>query len=197
MPMQTPQRKLKDIKRLLSNYPAGNSGADPALVLHNYLTAVEDHPAEVVEDAVTAFIKGKVPGHDGRFAPKAPELAQACRMIQEKAARNRYLAGIHTPRLPPPDIVKTDEERARARALMEETIARLSAVEGGPDRGEEAARKATQERLARHDAIFADDFVPVDGGVGRISRSLAKTIGYAEPEPRFTAGDPDGDRDVA
>jgi len=95
-------------------------------VLHNYLMAVEDWSADFVEEGVTLILKGKLPGHDGRFAPTAPMVATACRMAAEKHSRSVYLERLRTPALPAPDIVHTDEERARAKAKVAEFVASVS-----------------------------------------------------------------------
>lgn len=123
--MQTPQRKLKDIQRLLSAFPAVSG--EPALILHNYLMVAEDFDADIVEEAVTLYIKGAMPGFDGRFAPTAPMLATGCRKAVEDRSRVAYLAGLKMPRLPPPDLEKTPEQMARGRAMMEAAIDNLAA----------------------------------------------------------------------
>ena len=145
--MQAPQRKLKDIQRLLAGFPP--ISGDPALVLHNYLMAVEDWAADFVEDGVTLILKGKLPGHDGRFAPTPPMVATACRMSAEASARLRYLNRLKTPALPAPDIKHTPEERARAKAKVAEFVASVS-----PDPQDEATIAIRNERWAKVNAHF-------------------------------------------
>jgi hypothetical protein len=147
--MQTPQRKLKDIKRLLAAFPPVNG--DPALVLHNYLMAVEDWAADFVEDGVTLILKGKLPGHDGRFAPTPPMVATACRMSAEASARAQYLNRLKTPALPAPDIKHTPEERARAKAKVQAFIEGVAAADLHVTTEE---RKRQQERWEKVNAHF-------------------------------------------
>lgn len=169
---------MKEIQRLLAAFPS-TSQADPALVLHNFLTAVDDWSADYVEDAVSAFIKGQVPGFDGRFAPTPAMLGAQCRVASDMEARRRYLDRLATPALPPPDIKHSPEEQARARAKVAEFIAAQ-----GPSISEQ--RELDSERrasMAKHDSFFAADFIPTEGGVGRISKSLAKLLGYSIGAP--------------
>jgi len=139
---------LKDIQRLLAGFPA-TSQAEPALILHNYLMAVEDWSADFVEEGVTLVLKGRLPGHDGRFAPTAPMLATACRMAAEQAARTNYLRRISTPALPAPTIAHTDEERTRARAKVAEFVASVS-----DDQQNEEAIAVRNARWAKVNARF-------------------------------------------
>lgn len=117
---------MKDIQRLLSAFPTTGT-ADPALVLHNYLMAAEDFSADDVEAAVTMYIKGSVPGFDGRFAPTAPMLATACRKVIDERNKQAYYASFSAPRLPPPDIEKTDDQRQSVREKMNAAIENLAA----------------------------------------------------------------------
>lgn len=117
---------MKDIQRLLAAFPP--ISGDAALILHNYLMAVEDYAADDVEAAVTMYIKGTIPGFDGRYVPTAPMLATGCRKVIEERSRKSYYASFNAPRLAPPDIEKTDEQRARARAKMQQAIDNLSSA---------------------------------------------------------------------
>lgn len=171
-----------DIKRLLSAFPATNSG-DPTLVLHNYLTAVADFPTDFVSDAVTMFIKGEVPGHDGRFVPTAPMVATACRLVAEKVARAKYLEGLKAPRLPALDIERTDEQRGRARALMQQAVDNLAA---GTALESATELEASKVRWEKTNARFQPEMT---------DRAIEERL--LKRRPRYTVGDPDGDRDIA
>lgn len=138
---------MKDIQRLLSAFPPVNG--DPALVLHNYLMAVEDWAADYVEDAVTLILKGNLPGHDGRFVPTAPMVATACRITAERSSRQSYLERLSRPALPPPDIEKTPEQRERAKAKMAEFVASVS-----EDPASEATIAIRNARWAKVNAHF-------------------------------------------
>lgn len=150
--MQTPQRKLKEIQRLLSAFPDTMRG-DPTLLLHNYLTAIEDYTADTVSDAVDMFLRCEIPAFDGRFAPTAPVLASGCRFAAEKAARANYLSRLAAPKLPPPQIEHTPEERERIRAMAREAAATLAS----PAAEHEAEIAARKEQWARVNARFAPD----------------------------------------
>ena len=136
---------MKDIQRLLSAFPPVNG--DPALVLHNYLMAVEDWAADFVEDGVTLIVKGKLPGHDGRFVPTPPMVATACSIVAEQASRQRYLDRLSQPALPAPDIEKTPEQRTRAKAKVAEFVASVSP---DPDEATIAVRNARWAKVNAH-----------------------------------------------
>lgn len=167
---------------MLSAFPAAST-ADPEQALRNFIEVAEDFDADLVEDAVTLFIKGQVPGFDGRFAPTAPMLAGACRLAAEHRARRKFLEGLAAPRLPSPTIEKTDEQRARARAQMQQAIDNLAAATALETVEVAAANKARWDKTnERFHPDMSDEAV--------MDRLIHK-------RPAFTAGDPDGDRDVA
>lgn len=112
---------------MLSAFPP-LSNTDPDEALRRYFEAIEDFHAYDLEAAVTMFIKGAMPGFDGRYAPTPPMLATACRKAAELRQREAYLKTFTAPRLAPPDIEKTDEQRARARAKMQQAIDNLSSA---------------------------------------------------------------------
>jgi len=169
--MQGPQRKLKDIKRLLSAFPP--IPGDPALVLHNYLMAVDDWAADFVEEAVTLYIKGNVPGFDGRFAPTAPMLATGCRLANERHARQRYLDGLSVPKLPSPTIEHTPEQRARAKAQVDAFVAAQDAVTLGAEE-----TKAQNERWAKVNARFD----PPQDDASIMERLMGYSVGAPESD---------------
>ena len=181
------------VSLLLGSFPNFASG-DGEAALGAYELVLRQSDERDHEPGVMILINGEYPGHDGRFAPTAPQLASAIRMARDKRLdRERD----RRPQLAPPDIQHDPESQARVRQLMRETIAGLGGSMRSPDAAEELARQASKERIAKQDAMFRDEFISSGGGLGPISKSLAKKLGYIEPKPNFTAGDPDGDRDVA
>lgn len=185
--MQQQTQKLRAIRRLLGSFaerrgPAGETDAQRAdrlaLVTHGYLTAIDGFDLDLIEAGVDLVLRGELPGHDMSFAPTAPQFATACRMAAERAARQRYINRVNAPRLMPPEIEKTPEQQARAKALIEQFVASQQA----PQIVGHAAEQASKDRMAKHDALFAADFIPADG-VGRISKSLAKKLGYSVGSP--------------
>lgn len=163
---------MKDIQRLLSAFPA-TSQADPTLVLHNFLMAVEDWPADIVTDAVDSFIKGGFPGFDGRFAPTPPQLGTACRQAQEKVNRTAYLNRMARPALPPPDIEKTPEQRLRAKAKIAEFVASVS-----PDPADEATIAIRNARWAKVNARFD----PPQDDASVMERLMGYSVGSPESD---------------
>ncbi|HYF34540.1 MAG TPA: hypothetical protein VD994_04560 [Prosthecobacter sp.] len=122
--------------------------------MRNYLEAVEDWPADDVDAAVTAFIKGTVPGFDGKWAPTAPMLAGACRLAAEKRAREAYLDGLRRPALPPPPVEHSPEERARIQAMAKQASELLSSVSSAEDKQREVE---VAQRWQRTNQRFAPD----------------------------------------
>jgi hypothetical protein len=186
--MQDQTQKLKAIRRLLGSFaerrgPVGETveqRADRlALVTHGYLTAIDGFDANLIEAGVDLVLRGGLPGHDMSFAPTAPQFATACRMAAERASRQRYLNGLTAPRLPPPEIVKTPEQRERAREMVQGFVASQSPEHAEP----QVAEQRRRDMIAKHDSFFADEFVPTEGGVGRISKTLAKKLGYSVGSP--------------
>jgi len=177
--MQTPTKKLDQIDRLLSAFPsAASANVDPEQHLRNYLEAVEDYHADDVEAAVTAFIKGRVPAFDGRWAPTAPMLATACHRAAEDRARTAYLDGLTKPRLPAPQIEHTPESRARIQAMAKQAAEAIASVTAPDDAERERELAASWQRTHQR---FAPDMS---------EDAMRERLG-------FTVGDPDGDRDVA
>lgn len=135
----------------MSAFPP-TSGVDPAQALHNYLMVAEDYDADLVEEAVTLYVKGLMPGFDGRFAPTPPMLATGCRKAAENRQRAAYFAGLVRPALPPPDIEKTPEQRERAKAKVAEFLASLDA----PDSDVETVKRRNAQ-FAKTNARFMPD----------------------------------------
>lgn len=136
------------------------SNVDPDEALRRYFEAIEDFPAYDLETAVTLFVKGRVPGFDGRFAPTPPMLATACRQAADMRQRDAYLKSFNQPRLAAPDIEKTDEQRARARALMQQTVDNLSAGTALESAEALAASRARWEKVnARFQPEMTDEAI--------------------------------------
>lgn len=189
--MENPDRVLAAIDKMLSAFPPLNVPGTADEVLRRYVEAVEDRFDIDIEGGVDLIVKGKVPGYSGAFAPTPPQFATAVRIAQDQRVSREM---DRRPRLPPPDVVRTAESMARVRSMTEEIGEKL--VPSAPvDKAGFPPRDL--EREVARDRLFADEFI-TDRSGRKISRSLAKLIGHVEPRaPNFTAGDPDGDRDVA
>lgn len=146
--------------------------------MRRYVEVAAGFDVDLVERGVDLLLTGAIPGYDGRFAPTPPQLGTACRRAAEKRAHERYLEGFTAPRLPAPEIEKTPEQREHAKAMVDAFVRSQS-----PFGQDGAAEREAKDRLARHDSFYADDYVPTDGGVGRISKTLAKQLGYSVGSP--------------
>ena len=151
--MQSPQKQSKELARLFSAFPP-LSNVDPDETLRRYFEAVEDFNAYDLETAVTLYIKGAVPGFDGRFAPTPPMLANGCRQAAEMRQREAYLASFNASRLAAPTVEKTAEQMERGRALMEAAVQRLASMNESESAEAIAASKARWEKV---NARFAPD----------------------------------------
>lgn len=182
-------RQTALISLLLGSFPNFASG-DGEAALGAYALVLRQADERDHEPGVMILINGEYPGHDGRFAPTAPQLASAIRMARDKRLERERIGRIHQPALPAPDVEHSPESQAKVRAMMAEAVAKLGAGMRTDDAAVELAKRQAKEKLVKHDAFFAEDYVATDGGVGRISKSLARIIGYE-------VGDEDGDREVA
>lgn len=84
--------------------------------LRSYLLAADDYPADDVEAAVVALIKGEAHGVNPGFLPPPAVLGAECRRqmilrIDQEKRRAR-------PALPPPGIQHDADSQARVRALV-------------------------------------------------------------------------------
>lgn len=137
----------------MSAFPAQNA-PDQAELLRRYLDVVEDWHADLVEEAVTLYTTGAMPGFDGRFAPTPPMLATGCRKAAENQARRKYLDGLNAPRLPAPQLQRTDESRERVREKMKAAVEAIGAQDAHVAAEDIAYSK---ERWAKTNARFQPD----------------------------------------
>ena len=81
-------------------------------------------------------------------------LATACRLAAEYAARQRYVEKFARPALPPPDVVRTPEQRARALEMVNQFVAQQAELIEG-ETSEQTKRR--QERYAKVNSRFKPD----------------------------------------
>jgi hypothetical protein len=90
------------------------------------MRAVEVYDAGDIEEAVNRFLRGQVDWHNQSFAPSAAMLGSEAKRLRdarlESAARERRMR----PALPPPDIEKTPEQRAKAAEMVKNFVASVS-----------------------------------------------------------------------
>lgn len=151
--MQTdPTKTIAQINRLLSAFPATGS-ANPDDQLRAYFEATDEYILWDLETAVGRYLRGKVPGFDGRFAPTPPMLAGQCRRAMEERLERDRMDRLRAP-LPPPDDPPKDPRIA-------DGLRKLAADLGASMRTAEAeAERRRHELTARVNARFAPDMSP-------------------------------------
>lgn len=160
---------------LLGSFPTFQSG-DGAAALGAYEWVFSQADERDWQPGISILINGEYPGHDGRFAPTAPQLATAIRMARDKRLETERR---HQLRIAPPEVVEiSEEEQARVKAGFDKLIADLSSKLQTQDASAERRRKAI---FAKTNARFMPDMDP---------SAVARRLG-------FSTGDADGDRDVA
>jgi len=167
---------LAAINKLLSPFPQTTANGSADEVLRRYVEALTDYTLWDIETAVEAYLTGRAPGFDGRFAPTAPMLASACRRAMEERLDRENRARRMRPALPPPDVERTPASRARVKMAVngflkaqreitrEETemVERRrkerwnrAHVELGPDMSEDAMRRRLGYTLGNDAEEFA------------------------------------------
>lgn len=122
--------------------------------MRRYLEVAQGFDPALVEEGVEICLTGRLPGYTGQFAPTPPMFASACRLAADHFARQRYVDKFATPALPPPDVVKTPEQRARALAMVDQFVAQQAELIEG-ETSEQTKRRL--ERYAKVNARFKPD----------------------------------------
>lgn len=134
---------------LFASFPASSADADAMTA--GYMLALENQHAEVVEVAVTAFIRGQDIRADKRFVPSAAELVLRCNATPLPEPLQRRLAA-GRPALPkpvaPPPI--SDEERQR----VGEKLKALAADLGAKIEMRKAAERPEMDAFGRANRLF-------------------------------------------
>lgn len=151
--MPDPTNTIRAINKLFSAFPP-LPAEDGDERLRRYLEVAGEFREDVLAAGVELCVRGKLPGHDGRFVPTPPMLATACRLAADNLARQRYVAQFSAPKLPPPEIVKTPEQRARALAMVNQFVAQQSEMIES-ETSEQAKRR--HERYAKVNSRFKPD----------------------------------------
>jgi hypothetical protein len=164
---QDHKRIASAFERLFRTYPQFGQGNSPEEITRDrvekakvYFDAVAFYSEDDVEAAVEAILTGTAAGMNPNYAPPAPAFAGECRRQMNMRLRRAELERLGHPRLPPPDIEKTDEQRARARALMQQTVDNLSAGTALESAEALAASKARWEKVnARFQPEMTDEAI--------------------------------------
>lgn len=175
--MQTdPTRTAAQITRLLSAFPPTGS-TDPDETLRRYFEAIDEFTLWDIETAVDWYIKGKVPGFDGRFAPTPPMLAGQARRARDERlsveARERRA-------LPPPAEEEVPKDPKIASGLRQ-LVKKLEENMLSP----EASLRKRHHVMARANARFEPNMDP---------DAMMKRLGGRPP--RYEVGDPEGNTDA-
>ena len=175
--MQSPQAKLKQVRRILALWPSQVADEGEEL-LRAYLLAVEDYPVEDVERGVDQLVKGTAPGVSPSFRPKPPETGAECRrqmnLRLDRENREKKLR----PALPPPSVKRTPEDRAKVKAMVDDLVQRTTAQI-------EAQNPKRPGIIQRANAAFMPDL------------SDEATLRRLNLTPYYSSGDPEGAEDAA
>lgn len=156
--MQDAQGQTREIKRLLAGFPPQTAG-DARVIFGNYITATEDFQLVFLTDAVTDFIKGRVPGFDGKWCPPPAALAEHMREIASKrvsdgkwdrTARLQIMQRDASMDRDPPEVRKAAVAAGLARLFdpAKPVLTEAELIE----------KKAEETRyLAKHDRFFLPD----------------------------------------
>lgn len=164
MTYSDPTKRMAEIVRLLDqfdpfverNVSAGQAAEIERAAtarIRGYLEATEDYHYGDLEEAVTRFVKGKVPGMMLRRPPTPPEVANACAVVVRERDEARAMA-LHRQRslsAPQPILDEpTPEERARGKAMLDQ----LAQSIGSMNSDEVRSNTARNELATRVNAEF-------------------------------------------
>jgi len=164
MTYSDPTKRMAEIVRLLDQFPEfieQNISPERAAELERaatsriqgYLLATEDYHFGDLEEVVTRYTKGKIPGMMGRKPPTPPEVAQQCAAVVREREEARALA-LHRQRTlsaPQPILDEpTPEQRAKGLAFLTQ----LAQSIGSMNSNEVRANTARNELATRVNATF-------------------------------------------
>lgn len=127
-----PEELHADLTMLFTAFPT-QERQNPEQVIATYVMALEDFSAAEIHAGIMKFIKGKWPGHDGKFVPSCAMVARAVQAASDefKAAATKRQA---------------DEAIARRRAREREHAEREARRDKQIEL--EQARRTPEERAA-------------------------------------------------
>lgn len=106
---------------LLGSFPNFQSG-DGEAALAAYEIVISRSEVCDVEAGVMSLINGGYPGHDGRFAPTAPQLAGAIRAKRDERLDSARRGRAPDNALAGPIIAHDEESRLRVKALVDQFV---------------------------------------------------------------------------
>lgn len=164
------------VSLLLGSFPNFQSGdGEAALAAYEIVLSAADE--RDLQPGVMMLINGEVAGHDGRFAPTAPQLAKAIRQAMNRRvdAENARRAA-----LPPPEdewVDDSPEVKARNKARLDQLAVDLAATLRTDEAETERRRLETMNRT---NARFAPDFSP---------QAMSQRLGFSVGDPDAETGD--------
>lgn len=152
--------QAQEINRLLAN--TASATADAKIRYQGFVEATAEFELRHLSRAVSDIIKGKMEGHNMSYPVYPPQLAAECRKHRDAELRSIDLEKkfafdrpVDPNLLPPPE--RTQEQRAAARKLMEDSVAKLAGKVTALSPDEQAAKAAADKAfMAKHDRHFVD-----------------------------------------
>ena len=131
MNSSTTSKASAAMERLFRAYPQSDRANDDLRErmerFRLYLEAVEPYDLRDIGAAVQSFITGSAPGVNAAFLPPAPLVAAECRRLMNlRVDRENRDKRLH-PALPPPDVERSPESRAKVKAMIDDVVANLAA----------------------------------------------------------------------
>lgn len=166
------QRQTALVSLLLGSFPSFQSG-DAEAAFAAYQFVLRDVFDGDLEEGVSMVINGLLPGHDGRFAPTAPQLATAIRMCRDKRLDRERRSNLLLPA--PAEKVVSEAERLRVKAKFEALLANVKREEAIDH------EQAVEEQRARFRKVNLQFDPPMDDA-SVMQRLMGYSIGSPESE---------------
>lgn len=155
------------VSLLLGSFPNFQSG-DGEAALAAYELVLSEADGRDLQPGVMILINGELPGHDGRFAPTAPQLARAIRYARDKRL-DREIAARKS--LPAPEDTWVDDDpetKAKNRARLDDLAKQLGQAMATEESNTNRLRK---DIAAKTNQRFAPSFEPSE---------MAARLGFAK-----------------
>jgi len=121
------------LERLFRTYPQSDRGDAGDVTRERverfkiYVEALGMYDIRDIEAAVQSFLSGSAPGVNAAFLPAAPMVAAETRRLMNLRVDRENLDRRLHPALPPPDVERSPESRARVKALIDSAVTNLAA----------------------------------------------------------------------
>lgn len=183
-----PHKAALALNRLFSTCPLPAANATPEEAVRVFFEVCQPFTTGQILDAVDDFINGRVPGINPAFAPTAPQFATHMRLTQKREhdLRSGNIRLLEQLREREEDEEWAAQRTPEARAKVKSMLDAIAEKDKTRTPEEIAQAKAT---LAKHDALYADQFVESPAGV-KVSTHLVEKLrsaGYTT----FNAADDD------